>query len=186
MRTCLVLLIGLLSAAVSGAPAWRWVDETGQVHYSDRPVAGAEQIELSGAQTFPSTRPSLPRVSETEQATQAPAAPTARYRRFDILSPTQQETLWNIGSVLPVQVAVEPSLQAGHHLDVYMDGQHRDLNATSAQFSVPEVFRGVHALQAAIVDANGNEVLRSAVVTFNVQQTSILNPNNPNAPARAN
>src|SRR5690554_5899686 len=141
MRKCLVLLIGLVSAAVSGAPVWKWVDETGQVHYSDRPVDGAEQIELAGAQGFPPLTTSLPRVTEQRQTTRTQAAPTERYRRFDVVSPAQQETLWNIGSVLEVQVALEPALQDGHHLDVYLDGQHRDLNSTSASFSVPEVFR---------------------------------------------
>jgi hypothetical protein len=35
-------------------------------------------------------------------------------------------------------------------------------------------------MQAVVVDTNGTEVLRSLAVTFMVQQTSLLNPNNPN------
>jgi hypothetical protein len=187
MRTCLVFLIVLMTAAASGAPAWRWVDETGQVHYSDRPVPGAEQIDLPGAQAFPS--PALRtqgQAAQTVRREQQPPQATERYRVFEIVRPSQQETLWNIGAVLNVQVALEPALQPGHVLDVYLDGQRRNLNITSTEFSVPDVFRGVHTMQAVVLDAEGDEVVRSLAVTFMVQQTSILNPNNPNAPNRAN
>jgi hypothetical protein len=88
--------------------------------------------------------------------------------------------------VLNVHVALEPALQPGHVLDVYLDGQRQNLTVTSTEFSVPDVFRGVHTMQAVVLDAEGNEVVRSLTVTFMVQQTSILNPNNPNAPNRAN
>ena len=71
-------------------------------------------------------------------------------------------------------------------MDVYLDGNRMGLDATSTVLQVPEVYRGVHTLQAAIFDDSGREVLRSLAVTFVVQQTSILNPNNPTPPARRN
>jgi hypothetical protein len=35
-------------------------------------------------------------------------------------------------------------------------------------------------LQAVVLDASGEEMLRSLAVTFMVMQTSLQNPNNPN------
>jgi len=180
-------VIALSSVAVpaTAATVWRWVDENGVVHYSDRPVEGAERIELVGAQTFPGS--SLRTAGALEPTgTATPEPPPAAYRRFEVVSPAQQETLWNIGGTLPVTVELDPPLQAGHRLDVYLDGERRNLGATTTQFSVPEVYRGVHTLQAVIVDESGAEVLRSLAVTFMVQQTSILNPYNRTPPARRN
>jgi len=44
---------------------------------------------------------------------------------------------------------------------------------------VPNITRGIHTMQAVIVDQGGTEVLRSLATTFMVQQTSIQNPNAP-------
>ena len=76
-------------------------------------------------------------------------------------------------------VQLEPALQSGHHLDVFLDGKRLNLDATAPQFTVPNVFRGLHTMQVAVFDASGTEVVRSLATTFMVQQTSVLNPNAP-------
>jgi hypothetical protein len=181
MPKWLILLSALLVNPVSGAPAWTWVDANGTVHFSDTPVPGARQIELTGAQGFgqPATTQRAPAPAATEAA---PAA--SPYRTLAIVSPAANETLWSIGATLNVQIEIEPRLQTGHRLDVALDGQRRNLNATALQLSLPEVFRGIHTLEALVVDTRGNEIARSAPVSFIVQQTSILNPNS--LPARRN
>ncbi len=187
MRKWLILLSALSVTSASGAPAWTWVDANGTVHYSDTPVPGAKQIEVTGAQGFGTASRTQPRSSSTPgaaNAAQTPAAATSAYRTFNILSPGQQETLWNIGTTLNVQIALDPRLQSAHRLDVLIDGERRNLNATSTELSVPDVFRGTHKLQAVIVDQGGTEVLRSLVTTFMVQQTSVQNPNAPLAKPR--
>ena len=181
MRTWWLSLILLVSAAASAVPVWRWVDENGVVHYSDRPVPGAERIELESAQSFSSTRPRLVPNAAPAGAAETPREQAVDYTRIDVVSPSQQQTLWNIGGTLNVAVELEPPLQSGHALDVYLDGQRRNLNATSQQLTVPEVHRGVHTMQVAVIDESGNEVVRSLAVTFMVQATSIQNPNNPNS-----
>jgi hypothetical protein len=186
MHRWLIVVSMLSTGAASAAPAWTWVDENGQTHFSDRPVPGARQIDLPEFDA-PARAPTPPaRLSPSANAQPGPPGQQApaRYRSFTVVSPTQQETLWNIGAVLDVQVELVPPLQNGHEIDVYLDGQRIDVNATSAAFTVPEVHRGVHSLQAAVVDASGRELIRSLAVTFMVQQTTIFNPNNPNNPAR--
>jgi hypothetical protein len=182
MPKWLILLSTLLVTPVSGAPAWTWVDANGTVHFSDTPVPGARQIELTGAQGFGAPPPPAPASAAptgpgpTSQSTPRPASP---YRTITIVSPASQETLWNIGGNLNVQVAIEPRLQPGHRLDLLIDGQRRNLNATGTQLSIPEVFRGVHTLLALVVDARGTEIARSPPTSFIVQQTSTQNPNAP-------
>jgi hypothetical protein len=181
MRKCLILLFALMTGSVHAAPAWRWVDANGQVHYSDTPVPGAEQIELSGAQTFgssPRQPPSTAGNPASSPAAQKPTGVAERYRTFNIVSPTQQETLWNVGTVVNVQVELDPPLQPNHLLDLYVDGQRRNLNSTSTDLTLDDVYRGIHTIQAVIVDRSGAEVLRSLATTFMVQQSSIKNPTN--------
>jgi hypothetical protein len=173
---------------VSGAPAWTWVDANGQVHYSDRPVPGAKQVDLPGAQGFGSApRLQAPVADSTGStnrqaaAAEKPARIAQRYRAFNIVSPTQQETLWNVGGAVNVQVELDPPLQPGHKLDLYLDGELKNLNSTSATLAVNDVPRGVHSLQAVVLDQNGGEVVRSLATTFMVQQTSVQNPQRPQA-----
>ena len=175
-----LILTSLLWTIAAGESAYRWVDENGVVHYSDRPMPGAIQVELAGSQRLSTQRPA--RATPSAPVPQAQDRPAQVYRAFNVLRPGQQETLWNIGATLDVEVELSPGLQPGHHLGVFLDGELIDLGAASLQFQVPEVFRGLHTLQAVILDGSGEEVLRSLAVTFMVQQTSILNPNNPNRP----
>src|SRR5262252_5615427 len=113
MRKCLILLLAFTATSVSGAPAWTWVDANGQVHYSDTPVPGAKRIELSSAQSFGSTPQRQPAPTSEQTARPATAPEKAngggqRYRTFNIVSPKQQETLWNVGQVVNVQVELDP------------------------------------------------------------------------------
>jgi len=177
MRKCLILLFVLSVQSALAAPVWTWVDSQGQVHYSDRPVPGARQIDLPGAQGFSAPAPAPTRGASGARSESSRAATT--YQRLNIVSPGQQETLWNIGGNLNVRVELQPRLEAGHQLDVYLDGQRAYLNTTSPQFTVSNVFRGTHTIEAVIIDAAGREVQRSAAVPFVVQATSVQNPQNP-------
>jgi hypothetical protein len=189
MGKWLIVLPMLYAAALAAEPAWTWVDANGRRHYSDRPVEGATRIDLPGAQGFATNRPAP--TAQTARSTTAPgstATPTnaavaaSSYRSFTITSPAHEETLWNIGAILNVQVGVDPGLQPGHRIDAYLDGQRVAIGEQSQQFTIPEVFRGLHTMYAVIRDAGGRELRRSPEITFMVQQTSIANPVNPQRP----
>ncbi|HJR71458.1 MAG TPA: DUF4124 domain-containing protein [Gammaproteobacteria bacterium] len=174
MRKWLILLFALPAATASSAPAWTWVDANGTVHFSDRPVPGARQIELASAQSFGGT---VPTPTGASAAAPNPTAPA--YESIEIVSPSDQETLWNIGGTLNVVVQFQPPLQPGHRFDVAIDGQRRNLNTASPRTTVSDVFRGAHALQIVVIDTAGTEVMRSQPRSFFVQQTSIQSPTNP-------
>jgi hypothetical protein len=177
MRKWLILLSALFGTTASSAPAWTWVDADGTVHFSDRPEPGARQVELAGAQGFGSPGP----VRSASRAT-SPTDQAAPYQ-VDIVSPADQETLWNIATVLNVQVRFQPALQPGHRYDLAFDGQRRNVNTSNPRVALQDVFRGTHTLQVVVIDAAGTELMRSANRTFFVQQTSVQNPTRANAPA---
>lgn len=176
------MLSALLAATVLyAAPAWKWVDANGTVHYSDRPMPGAELVELEFQVPPGSQPPANPTSQAAPVQTQGPTATDAAspaYTRLELVSPSAQETFWNLGGTLTVEVAVEPRLMAGHAVDLVYDGIRQNMNAVGTSLTLTEVFRGVHTVQAVIVDNRGGEILRSLPVEFMVQQTSLLNSNN--------
>jgi hypothetical protein len=170
MRKWLILLFALPATTATSEPAWRWVDANGQVHFSDRPMPGAVQVELSGAQGFGTQ---AAQAAAPRGATPGDAPPP--YRSIEVVSPSDQEVLWNIGAQLTVQVQFQPPLQPGHRYDLIYDGQPRNLTATTTRVVLPDVFRGTHTLVVVVTDTAGTVLQRSAARSFTVQQTSIRN-----------
>ena len=176
MGKWLIVLPMLYAATLAAEPAWTWVDANGRRHYSDRPVEGATRVELLGAQSFQSGQPAPPTRATRDATTPSTSTAADGYRSFTISSPTNEETLWNLGGILNVTVGIEPALQPGHRMDAYLDGQRVVIAALSQQFTISEVERGLHTLYAVIRDASGRELRRSPEVTFMVQQTSVQSP----------
>src|SRR5262245_7864251 len=158
MRKWLILLSAVLGSAASAAPAWTWVDAAGTRDYLDRLVPGAERVELVGAQGFSS---GTSRAARAPRAGDAAGDPGAAYQSIEVVSPADQETLWNIGTNLPVQVRFQPALQPGHRYDLVYDGQRRNVNTATPRVTLPEVYRGEHTLQVVVLDSAGTEVMRS-------------------------
>ena len=171
-RPILVLLGLLLAPLATAGEAYVWTDDQGVVHYSDRPVPGARKIELAEPNTGQSPAPRRP-AAATDETAEEPAERNApfRYETLDIASPGAEETLWNIGGVLNVSLALNPPLQPGHQVRVYFDGNAQMVAGTS--FQLNEVWRGVHNLQAEVIDATGKMLIRSRPSRFYVQQNTV-------------
>ncbi len=175
-----LISMSLMCAVASGQTVYTWVDEDGLTHYSDLPFPGAPEVELALAQGFSAPLPATRALTRAADD----SGPADAYTAFNILQPGQQETLWNVAGNVEVALQLTPGLRLGHRLGVYLDGTLTNLGTGGPQFQLTDVVRGQHTLQAVVLDADDEEVLRSSPVTFMVQQTSIQNPNNPNVPRR--
>ena len=163
-----IVLLGLLFGSAVFAQAYRWVDEDGVVHFSDRPQPGAQEFELPEANVT-SVRP-VDRSSSTSRRNDDDTEEFT-YEIIEVLSPAAEETLWNIEGVLDVTLRTRPALRPGDQVRVYFDGQSRLVNGLS--FQLNNVFRGEHNIQAEIVDPGGALLARSQPSRFYVQQTSV-------------
>jgi hypothetical protein len=165
------VLLGLLATAAVSADVWRWVDDDGVVHFSDTPREGAELVDVSessrttGARVYRNTAPGQADdpLAEAEQAFE--------YESLSISSPGAEETLWNIEGTLSVTLSLSPGLQTGHQVRVYFNGEATMVNSTS--FTLDEVHRGVHNIQAEVLDATGRLMIRSGSNRFYVQQNRV-------------
>jgi len=169
-----------LAAGTVAAETYKWVDAQGQVHYSDRPPeSGGVKVELLPAQTYHA--PAVSKAAERGDGSQA-APGTVAYSVFELSSPQSGQTFSNIGGSLEVQVRIEPSLQPGHSIWLYLDGKRVDgLPTTGTSFQLQNVWRGEHQVLAAVIDSSGKSVVTTAPAMFSVQQHSIAKP--PQGPA---
>ncbi len=169
-KRAIFVLFSLLAASAALAEAYRWVDDDGITHYSDRPVPGAERVILprsSSTRVRTYQSPASARQSNQADSVQGPF----RYESLEVVSPGAEETLWNIEGVLSVSVALNPSLQAGHQVRAYFDGNAQVVSGTS--FQIEEVYRGVHNIQVEVIDASGKLMIRSRTNRFYVQQNIV-------------
>jgi len=166
-----ILLLCLSLSSVALGQVYRWVDKDGNVHFSDIPQEGAEELDLPDVQTFEGG------VVESRPATQEQAAKETRdYVLLQITRPALDQTFWNVGGQIPVSLNLEPALQRGDSIRVYLDDQPvEDFPSTGTSHVLSEVWRGSHILRAEVVNASGQVLAQSEMVAFNVRQTSVVN-----------
>lgn len=167
------ILLGLLAAGGLSAEAYKWTDEDGVVHFSDKPQPGAEKVELDTSSTGRAST-SNSRRNTTQAPDDADGTRTIApfsYESLEIASPVAEETLWNLEGVLSVSLALSPSLRPGHQVRVYFDGEPQLVR--SANFQLEEVYRGTHNLQVEVIDETGRLMIRSRPNRFYVQQNVV-------------
>lgn len=73
IRKMLFLMFGLLMAAAASAGVYTWTDAQGRVHYSDKPAAGAETLDIKTSPTDPTRIAAQQKQAEEQQAADAQA-----------------------------------------------------------------------------------------------------------------
>lgn len=177
MRLVLITLMSVVSAAAISATVYKWVDENGVTHYSDQPHENAEKVHVAAPQTYKAT-PLQPRAAARSESAQA--SPTSTYDSCMVTSPSNEETLPNAFSVT-TSVQVSPAPHGGDQLIVLFDGKPLPgFPAGGGSFTIADIDRGTHTLQAVVQDQGGKVLCHSSSVSFTVLQPSLLNPANPN------
>lgn len=182
MRRLLFTLMTSASLACAVAAAsttvYKWVDESGVIHYSDQPHPNAQKLQVEGVQTYKPTQ--LPFSAEVPPA--VPPADTGGYRDCTIQQPAQGQTLQNTDQV-SVSVQTDPTTRPGDRIFATLDGAPVNNGAaTGNSFSLSSVDRGEHTLTVQVRDSAGQVLCQSPNVTFYVHQASITNPANPIRP----
>ena len=166
MRICTAIaaIVVLLLAQSAAAEIYRWVDENGVVHYTDKPPRpGAEPARLPAIQTVAPRQLAAPPQGTDERDTQ-PAAPDYRVA---ISRPAPDEVIRDPSPSMTAAASVTPPLQPGHGLNFYFDGTLVNPAPTQAStVSLPPVYRGTHTLSVDVVDAGGRVLASSNQVSF--------------------
>ena len=113
MRALLIPLLLLIPILVLGQ-VYKWTDANGKVHYSDRPVSGAEPLGVPVKKTPPAQQQPAP-----SQASLGP------YTQFEILAPEPNATVRDAEGKVQVGLVLEPALMEGHRLQILVDEHAR-------------------------------------------------------------
>lgn len=174
MRTTLLLLALLAAPALASQTVWKWTDANGVTHYSDRSVPGAVPMVLAGGNSSSAQASSS---SSPDAASRPPANAGPPYADFEIWQPAPEEVFINTGGVVPVNIRLNPTLQPGHSVFLYVDGRLLEgFPGNTLSFELKEVPRGEHSVVAAVVDSQGTRVQETTSVRFTVRQESIAQP----------
>jgi hypothetical protein len=178
MAVALMLLLSVANRAHAdnGGDAttlYRWVDAQGVIHFSDTPQPGSQKIQVSPAQTFPSTP-----VAGSESA---PPAASQVYQACEISQPSAEQSFY-APEVIGISVRLVPDLRPGDQVSVSVDGRGlSSIEGSALDFELPMPDRGTHMLQAVVRDTEGHTLCSSTTVTFYVQRPSLLAPQSPAA-----
>lgn len=192
-HTWLILFLFILPAQ---AEIYRWVDENGNVVFSDESHPSAETIDLPDSTTYTppeeESEPDILKLSPDEDdiAESGDAVPAYQLR---IIAPAHDESIWVNNGNVTVSLLVEPQLDAerGDRIRLELDGTPVGDPQSGTSFQLNNISRGSHNVTAYVVDEAGGTLTSSDTITFHLHRASIqnnppqnpgLNPNpNPNA-----
>ncbi len=166
----LFLLVLCFIPLIAGAAIYRSVDKDGNVVFSDQPQPGAKQLKLPPIPTFKAPVPD----QSVDGAKKAPAK--AAYAHFSIAQPADNATIRSNTGTVQVHLSLKPNLHPGDHIALKVDGQPQGGDITTTQVTFQNLNRGTHTVQAQVVNAQGDVVISTAVVTFYLHRASRLLP----------
>ena len=166
-----LLILPVLAYAADKKPeVYKWVDENGVVHYTDKPPSdNAKPAKLPPLQTYKGgTTPNLSKFEKGPQGGKATGA-----AQIEVVTPAQDETFRSGERTVPVAVMVTPQLKEGQRLVYMLDGTPQSTPMSDTSFAFTEVPRGTHTASVMLVDTAGNELASSRTVTFHVKPATV-------------
>ena len=167
MRILILLLsLVLASAAVAKDEVYKWVDDKGVVHYTDKPpTENAQPAKLPPLQTYKGgTTPDLKRFDKATKN-----GKPVGLAQIDLVTPGHDETFRGGERTVPVAVVVTPPLTADQRLIYLLDGKPASTPTSDTSYAFTNVDRGSHTASAMLVDTAGNEIATSTSVTFHMK-----------------
>jgi len=181
MRPLASFLLIAFTLAAGAAETWRWKDENGVVHYSDRPAPGAERVNVGPASRPGSTSAIAPAARTAAPAAAQQASTTQSYSRCVIATPAN-DAVFNAVNFVDASVQIEPALQDGHRIQVILNGRaYPDWPEAMSSYTLSNLNRGSYSLSVRVLDADGRTLCNGSPSSFHVRQPSLLAPARPAA-----
>jgi hypothetical protein len=165
------------AALAAATETWKWKDANGVVHYSDKPVPGAERIDIVPPKPSISVTKPAAAAGHTAAAKPGPDQPAiVPYTRCVVTAPDSEETFNAVTSVT-VALLIEPALQAGHQIEVLFDGSPvQDWPPDSLSHTLTDLERGSHTVTARVLDSSGGAVCSGPTLNFHVRLPTVAPP----------
>jgi hypothetical protein len=152
----------LLVPALATAQVYKGVGPDGTPVYSDRPLAGAQVIQLS---------PAGPKFEAIDTAAE-PTVDAGRgiYTEFAIASPADNAVVRSPEGSLQLSLALQPSVQPDHRLMLLVDGAPVPGElGQGTQMRLSGLALGTHRIRARIIDAAGATVAETPLLSVHMR-----------------
>ena len=179
MLGCLLATTSVAQSTSKGREVYEWKDANGVTHYSDAPAPGARKIVIVGSTpTSAAPAPVAPAAAPGASAARPGAVSETRYASLEIWSPSNGESFFGADAAVNIRLRSDPELAGTDRLLTYLDGKLLS-NENAYEHTLTNIDRGVHSVTSVILDAKGNEKIRSQPVVFHIKQPStVVNPRN--------
>ncbi|MET0049836.1 MAG: hypothetical protein ABW095_02005, partial [Candidatus Thiodiazotropha sp.] len=134
--------------------------------YSENYQPGAERIRVRDDQ-----KKSALNTDQLEG--QAVAEASGDYTDFEIVQPTNNETIRSADSSVSVGISLTPPLAEGHEIYLYVDGTKLKSAIKTTQLVLQNLVRGSHTLKAELQDGEGTVLRESPSISFNLRQEAL-------------
>ncbi|OQR34038.1 DUF4124 domain-containing protein [Pseudomonas sp. Bc-h] len=175
MRQSLAFVL-LLLALPAVAQIYKYTDANGNTAYSNQPPNGtkAEPVDLPPLNSVDTVAPppAPPSASQNQSQTQQN---TAAYQVLELTDLPQGEALRANNGTFTVGVAIQPRLQAGHLLQLIVDGTPYGQPTNVPRLQAVDLDRGEHSLAVQVLQG-AQSIQQSQTTTLTVQRVHVGKP----------
>lgn len=159
----------LTTPSLFAGEVYRIVNEDGEVTYTDSPPTNvqAEAVEMPKTNIAIAPPPAATKDNQSE-ADEGEVV----YTKARITQPNNNATIPPGQSEVVVQIALEPLLQTGHLVQIYIDGSKQGSPSASTTFTITSLDRGKHSVRAEVIGADKQRKTKTQTTTFHIKQHS--------------
>lgn len=164
-----LLIPALLFTFTVDAGLYKGLDDNGNVIYSDQPFDNAEKFTPPSLTVF-----DVPKAEAKKKVVEEEKTAEFKYTDFDIVSPKDNQTLWNEADPT-VSLQLKPALNTaeGHNIWLLMNGKPLVKNSQSLTLQIGRTDRGAHQLQAQVRDKQGKIIARTRTIVIHIKNTAV-------------
>ena len=182
----LLTSVAMIYAGIADARFYKSIDAEGNIVYSDTPSPGAEQLTpppISTVESKPVPKKSDTATDKSDDAgTEEPVKkPPTKYSKFSIVTPRNNDTIWDSNGAVPVSLLLEPPLDTenGHGVWVYVDGKAVVRKSQCLTQPLSGIDRGTHKIRAEIRDEKRKTLKRTQNITVYLKRPSSVPRSGP-------
>lgn len=153
LLTCLVMVCTMAQATV-----YKWVDENGNVHYSDEPTKNAEVVELK---ENTHNKIIIPRAISSSSASDNQGEDAIEYK-VSITSPSEEDTIRDNDGKISISARITPEAPKSALYTLYMDGNKIGDAQRSSIFQLEDINRGEHRFVVKMITQVGKVLASSS------------------------
>ena len=177
IKFIITLLLCAIFTSSAVAEMYKWVDEEGNISYSDQPpFKGAHKLEAPAISTVPATDvPEKQAVTSTEPSKSKDDKST-RYSYLEITSPVNDATIRNNEGNFSLSITIKPELDSkyGHYFSVLLDGKTVQDKVYVTSASLKNIDRGTHKISVAVKNDKGKVLSKSKSITVHLHRQSAI------------